>query len=193
MTRHRSGQSGFTIIEVLLAMAIFSFVMITIITAFTQIIRSYRKGVVSQRTQESTREIVDLVSKEARGSSEVSTKTIGANKKLLCFGSSVFAYDKITKTLSLGSKGSDCKVDPGAKNIVNKELDVLDFDVKVIRAGGLPAGTVLGINLEVLVGTDNGPDSLIDSSNSCDPSKAGAQFCSTSKLETSIGLRGNKK
>lgn len=68
-------------------MAVFSFVMVIVISSFTQIIRSYRKGVVSQRTQEATREIVNLISKEARGSGEIKEATVtvgGATVKLLC-------------------------------------------------------------------------------------------------------------
>ena len=192
--RNSRDQSGFTIIEILLAMAIFSFVMITIITAFTQIIRSYRKGVVSQRTQESTREIVDLISKEARNSSDVEVKTAGGGAslvRLLCFNNTVFEYRKAGKTLKQRSS-EDCVSSTAGESVVSDELDVLDF---VADDKSSVNGTKLGFNLTIAVGTDNGTGGagLLDSTGKvCDPSKAGSQFCSTSSLTTSIGLRGEK-
>ena len=195
MSRQRKSQSGFTIIEILLAMAIFSFVMITIITAFSQIIRSYRKGVVSQRTQEATRQVVDLVSKEARVSTEISVGVYGTgvNKvNILCFkNGSQFEYKANNHTLKQGSSSPSCNsLDPLARNVVDKkELDVLKFKPSIKSTSGTPPVT-LGINLEVSVGTNNGPDSLMNAAKTaCDPLKAGSQFCSISSLKTSIGLR----
>jgi len=189
MIRQTKNQSGFTIIEILLAMAIFSFVMITVITAFTQIIRSYRKGVVSQRTQEATREIIDLISKEARVSTDVFVGTdVPAGVKLLCFkDGSQFEYNQTDHTLKQGTTIVGCNThDVNAKSVVSEDLDVLRFKPQ-IKSTTKPI--TLGFNIDLLVATDNGPDSLI-SGDACDPLKAGSQFCSTSSLKTSIGLRG---
>jgi prepilin-type N-terminal cleavage/methylation domain-containing protein len=55
----QSKSSGFTIIELLIATAIFSVVLLTISAAITQIGRLYYKGITSARTQEVARSVMD--------------------------------------------------------------------------------------------------------------------------------------
>lgn len=54
----RSRNSGFTIIELLIATTVFSVVLLTISAAITQIGRLYYKGITSARTQEVARSVM---------------------------------------------------------------------------------------------------------------------------------------
>lgn len=55
----RPHEKGFTIIELLIATAVFSVVLLTVSAAITQIGRLYYKGITSARTQEVARSIMD--------------------------------------------------------------------------------------------------------------------------------------
>ncbi len=55
----QSRSEGFTIIELLIATAVFSVVLLTVSAAITQIGRLYYKGITSARTQEVARSVMD--------------------------------------------------------------------------------------------------------------------------------------
>lgn len=59
----RSNQAGFTIVELMIATAIFAIVLLGATTAVVQIGRLYYKGIISARTQQATRSIMDEISR----------------------------------------------------------------------------------------------------------------------------------
>src|SRR5690554_8236963 len=56
-------QSGFTLVELLLATALFSFILLFVTTGFIQINRAYNKGITVKRMHQSAREIIDELSR----------------------------------------------------------------------------------------------------------------------------------
>lgn len=98
MSKYVSRQRGFTIVELLLAMTIFSFLMVTITVAFRQIMSSYRGGVVRQRTQETAREVIDVMTKEMRASDSFDIQTINNpygyffENQMICFSTGRYVY-----------------------------------------------------------------------------------------------------
>jgi len=74
----RLNNKGFTILELLIATMVFSVIFLSATTAIIQIGKLYYKGVVSGRTQETTRTIADSISQQLQFSYD--GLTIGANK-----------------------------------------------------------------------------------------------------------------
>lgn len=60
-TVYRNHQSGFTIVELLIATAVFAVLLVIITTGALQFTRQYYKGVISSNTQSATRAIMDDV------------------------------------------------------------------------------------------------------------------------------------
>src|SRR4051812_8577751 len=61
--RNIQNQSGFTIIELLIATVIFALVLLVITTGVLQFTRQYYKGVISSHTQSAARAIADDVTR----------------------------------------------------------------------------------------------------------------------------------
>lgn len=61
MKSMKSSASGYTIVELLIASSVFTMVLILITTGILQFSRQYYKGVISGKTQDTTRAIVDDV------------------------------------------------------------------------------------------------------------------------------------
>ena len=59
-------KNGFTLIEVLVAVSVFSLVIVIALGLFTNIIRSQRKSVALQNVQENGRYLIDFMAKEIR-------------------------------------------------------------------------------------------------------------------------------
>lgn len=63
MSKKRHNQLGFTIIELMIATTIFAIVLLGATTAVIQIGRLYYKGIISARTQQAARSIIDEISR----------------------------------------------------------------------------------------------------------------------------------
>lgn len=92
-----SSEKGFTLIEIMLAMAVFSFVLMITVAGFVQVNRQYTKGITVRKAQDSARTIVEQIGREIRTS-----KIISFNKpdRKLCIN------DNILYTWSLANSGS---------------------------------------------------------------------------------------
>jgi prepilin-type N-terminal cleavage/methylation domain-containing protein len=71
MRRYRlHTNQGFTLIELMVATMVFSVILLGATTAVIQISRMYYKGVISTRTQETSRRVIDDISRAAQFSDE---------------------------------------------------------------------------------------------------------------------------
>lgn len=89
-----SRQRGFTIIELMIATAVFSTILLVVLTAITQIGRMYYKGLTTSQTQEVARTVLDRISQEVQFSGQAGTPitvTAGPNG-LICIGKSRFFF-----------------------------------------------------------------------------------------------------
>lgn len=62
MKKHTASSRGFTIVEMLVALAVFSVVLVVVTAAIIQISRVYYKGVTETQVQSTTRTIMDTIS-----------------------------------------------------------------------------------------------------------------------------------
>lgn len=97
MSRLSTNQKGFTIIELLIATAIFSIVLLVIAGSIIQIGRLYYKSLASSRTQEATRSIISDISESIQFNPGI---VVGTNVPFLnngtsrgiCVGSRLYSY-----------------------------------------------------------------------------------------------------
>src|SRR5690348_3775172 len=93
----RTRNSGFTIIELLIATAVFSVVLVIVTTGIIQFSRVYYKSVNEANTQAAARNIMDTVSQAIQfGGGKVQGTTTGAitagNSYDFCIGNNEYSY-----------------------------------------------------------------------------------------------------
>jgi len=91
----KNKQTGFTIIELLVATAIFSLVLIVFLSAFIKIGNMFYKGVSITNTQEVARTITDDISNDIRFSGSVPTvvSADASGKGYFCIGQHRYKYN----------------------------------------------------------------------------------------------------
>lgn len=101
MMKFQKNQSGFTILELMIATVVFSVMLLGAAAMLVQIGRMYYKGVVASRTQEATRTIADDVSRAVQFSNKavaqatpeiVSTSEGDVTVRAFCIGSTRYTY-----------------------------------------------------------------------------------------------------
>ncbi len=93
-------QGGFTIVELMIATTIFSFVMLICAAAITYVGRQYYKGVITTRTQDAARRVLQEIATIAQFSGTDSsvriaapvTDVYGSNVGAYCIGNTRFTY-----------------------------------------------------------------------------------------------------
>lgn len=93
MKRLRDNQAGFTIVELLIATGIFATILLGATFSLLQISKMYYKGVISSRTQEATRNVIDNVTRpiQLEGESPSPPVTSGT-QGVFCIGSYRYSY-----------------------------------------------------------------------------------------------------
>lgn len=203
---HRS-LGGFTIVELMIATTVFSVILLLCATALVQIGRIYYKGVLSGKTQNTARSIMDEIAS--------SIKYSGGNiptpiSNVLCVGNLRYSFNvdyRLTDTVG----------DPGNwALIVDKPSSCLSGTPRVLTSGGdgpcnppdcrelLSPGMRLskfnitpppdgsGSNLYGIdIGVVSGEDELLNGAHTgCGAAlNAGGQFCAASELTTYVQKR----
>jgi type II secretory pathway pseudopilin PulG len=95
--RKFSSEAGFTIVEFIIASVVFSVILLLITSGIIELSRSYFKGVVSSRTQDTARNIVDAISQPLQFNGDnfqaLMTQTYaGVKVNGFCIGTKRFSY-----------------------------------------------------------------------------------------------------
>lgn len=204
-------QRGFTLVELLLATAFFGFILIFVTAGFVQISRSYNKGITVKRVQETTRQIVDEISRtmllatssEFAGSGLQYRDESGFPRRL-CVGGTRFAWNQYGDTVLPGNiftlvrdynGGNNCF---GALN-ESESVELVDSRLTVQDITITQAGPTSGIYKLCVIMSTNSSDLLTTNPTVGDPDceynivecniMNGDQFCDVAKLKTVVTLR----
>lgn len=101
MSKRQINAKGFTIVELIIAMSIFSLVLLLITTGILTIGKRYYKGITTSRTQDATRSVVDDITRSLQISGEttvvrpavpaIGSPTYG-DVRSLCVGRTRYTY-----------------------------------------------------------------------------------------------------
>lgn len=206
-----ASQKGLTIVELMISTAVFSSMLLIILTAITQIGRMYYKGITTAKTQDTTRTIVDRITQEIQYSPPSQStlyQTSGTNN-IRCVGKSRFFYtvnqQNTPGTYGLwtdeSGTGSTLCSDAGvfslsgnpttfglqnARDLLAENMRILKFDIVNNDALGLYTVTV-----RVAYGDTDLLDQVTDGipNSFCRGSTAGTQFCAVSELSSTVKKR----
>jgi prepilin-type N-terminal cleavage/methylation domain-containing protein len=188
-------QRGFTLVELLIAMAVFSFMMMIVTAGFVQVVRIHQSGIASRATQQNARLILDAVSKQIRQSG-TAIVTAGGTSQLtqlwLTNGSQLEYYVDPSGDLwagtNVGSCGPPSDPDhlPGWSKLNDPTVAVTQFLATTTAPVHPGMGTVM---LTLTLASKNNLDALDSTKTRCLPG-AGSQFCAVTTLSSTASLRG---
>jgi len=92
MIKTNKQQQGFTLIELLLAMAFLTFMLLFVVTALTQLIGSYNKGLVYKGINQAGRTVLEEISRSIRSGTAKST-VVATDQGRLCTGGKAYIWN----------------------------------------------------------------------------------------------------
>jgi prepilin-type N-terminal cleavage/methylation domain-containing protein len=187
-----TSQKGFTIIELLIASTILTTILVAASFILVQIGRLYYKGVITARTQDSARNIMEAISRPTQlEGANITDVTVG-DWRVVCVGSQRFSFRegvKATDTQQVALKdtinvSSDCDTAaiPGANGVEsllanNMRISSLEIDEDVVD------GTT-----DIAVTVAYGEDTELEAGPPlrCRQQTSSAQWCAVAAYSTRI-------
>lgn len=202
---------GFTVIELMVATAVFAVVLVLVTAGILQVSRLYYKGVNQANTQSVVRSVTDVIAQTIQfGGGTVTPTTPGAATpsapKVLCVGNQRFTYAlgwQVVDSAPNSSKHqsyhglvqdnfSGCSATSAqpldVQGVLGRELLSPNMRLSKLNVTDL-GGNLFRIEVRVIYADD---DLLQDPSNpltSCINQRAGTQFCTISELSTVVTKR----
>lgn len=210
-------QAGFTIVELMIATAVFAVVLLLCATAILQVGRMYYKGITINRVQDNARVVADDVAQAIRFGSKITAGnfrrvagTPGATQAL-CLGEIRYTYitsqslgtgagqsrhvlwkDRVSFsdpcTTLLNLNSASPSVGQGGQELVGTTMRVPVFTAEL---AGLPPNEIYDIAVTVSYGLDDVfvTDPAFPPFSVCIGSDVGGQFCAASIVTTNAVKR----
>ncbi len=199
-------EQGFTILELLIATTVFSFILLVVTTGIIRIGNMYYKGLTSSRTQETVRNVTtELAASIQFAGGE--KRSVDGSPNVFCLGNFRYTYF-LNGRYTIGNETNsglyveelaegascDCTI-----NCVETAKQILGNNMRLLALSVDPVGTSKSVwNISVKVAY--GDDDLLSNSgvNNNDPTYlsqvtckggAGSSFCATAELDTSVKKR----
>lgn len=200
-----TNQQGFTIVELMIATVIFSMVLLICGYAIIHVGRMYYKGMITNRTQDVARKVIDdVVSTIQFGTGDPSAfvrHVTDGSREAYCFGGVRYTFDR---TLSLGNAGNQLRHVLWKDRVGTGECVPVDLTLATPSNTGvemlgenmrLPEFTVSSTDhivwsVRIRVSYGDSPELFEDANYQvCKGTNAGGQFCAVSEFNTTTTRR----
>ncbi len=192
-------ESGFTIIELLIATVVFSTILLLLSYGLIQIGRVYYKGITTSRTQQVARTIEDDISRNIQFSGDKVPITVqGSGPYYFCINNYRYTYRLNFKLVSGTANHAfvrdyypPCDSAANLSNIsgLNQATELLGGNMRLINFSLTRPTTILySIGLEVASGDDDLLEFTSPTQARC-KTQVGSQFCATAELQTTVQKR----
>jgi type II secretory pathway pseudopilin PulG len=219
MIRRANWSKGFTLVELLFAMAFIGFVLIFVITTIIQVMRTYNKGLAVKEINQTARAVTEDMTRILRTVSSLSVNTApltdpGGSKGRVCFGGISYVWnftDQSTNKFTTGARVKFARViDPGSALCVqtsgaypdvdpNYATELITNRVWVHQLTLTPSVNNEFFDIFVQLSTSDDitqPGITYDPTNP-DPTKrvvckggSDGQFCAVANFSTTVNARG---
>lgn len=213
-------QKGFTIVELMIATAVFSFILLIATNGIIKIGQLYYKGVTQARTQEAARNISDELSRSLQFANGYKTEIATGNPTLkkFCLGDTRYSYtinapytaaspapaigtaglslERLTTGSACGCTAASCVAE--TKQLLGVDMRLLKLDINQLGAG---IDKAWNVDLRIAYGQNDlfshysNTGVLISgadvASATCKSGIPGGSFCATAELDTIIKKRLN--
>ena len=209
--------AGFTIVELMIATAVFSIILLVVAAGVITFTKQYIKGQTSNQAQLTTAAIMNQVSQDAQFGSYFAQTNNSGSPSCFQIGSDMYVYSlgkALSGTNSHGlvmapaSSGYSCSnVDTldhvaarkGARELLSPNMRLLQFTIRVAPAPSNPnnsnnaqSGQIYTIDLMTAYGDDKAIKNLTSTDPKNPPSclaGAGNEYCSIQELHDSVQQR----
>lgn len=192
MSKKMNTQAGFTLVEISLAMAIFTFMLLVVSMAYINIARLYNASTAARTVQQNNRFAMEQISRVARSATNAEQATVSAQvQQGICFTSS--SGEQLFYLHSL-SAARDTEFQLLQSSSCNNPTD---DNSKLLTSPGVYAAKLESQRLQDTITVSLWMAARIDLLDTTDPSGlkcksgAGTEFCAINKLTTTVELRGN--
>ncbi|HEX5797493.1 MAG TPA: prepilin-type N-terminal cleavage/methylation domain-containing protein [Candidatus Saccharimonadales bacterium] len=217
MTLKKKNQKGFTIIELMIATTVFSFILLVTSVGVIAIGRAYYKSVTSTRVQETARSIINDVSGSLQFSNKEAISRFPADGipseiKARCFGSDRYTYvlnqrvEDGVHALYRDTRSSEAEstCEPGdftgGTELLGDNMRLLQFEVSNADPFRVVIRIAYGDNDLLTIYDDTGspvgwndpvdpPEEPVIAGALCKFALAGNEFCAVAGLETTVTSR----
>lgn len=194
ISRRQDLGAGFTLVELLVAMAFFSFMLLIISVGVIQVARIYQSGVAARRTQSAARAVVEDVTREVRDARRLAVVT---NDRLCLEGETTVDYQRTgdQQLLKRILRTPFCPAAVSGDQVLDSQalvdgdpanVQLRQFSLRAITSGS--RDTTGSVEMTIVIAT-GAPDLL--QGGQCIPGVSGSQFCSTTQLVSTATLRGS--
>ena len=189
-----SKQNGFTLVELILAMAIFSFMLLIILIGFLTIVHLHQSGIAMRDAQQNARYASEDVVRTFRSATDATvTPTANPNLNTLCLtvgGASVlYRVDATGRLLRDTFTLASCP--PGFVTetaLTSASVNVIGFSIDRQSSGGLALASMIRLSVaSVSSYTFTGSAGTM----TCTPGQAASQYCSVANIITASSTRNS--
>jgi prepilin-type N-terminal cleavage/methylation domain-containing protein len=202
-----NASKGFTIIELLMATAVFGAILLVITTAILQISRVYYKGITQAKTQNATRNISDIIGQGIQFSGGqvtlTNTSPTAGSSYAFCINNQQYSYtlgyqlsDSPTSSQTyhgLVVRDTACTSATPAQNVRSSTVDGRELLDPNMRLSNLVVQQVTTGVYKVTVKVVYGDDDLVKNNRgtnaTCQNFRSGTQFCAVAELTTIVTKR----
>ena len=210
LMRFKSNQ-GFTILELLIASAVFTVVLLVVAAGVVSFTNTYYKGIANSKTQATARSIAAQLTQAIQFGKSVTTLSAGGGVNGVCIDNSLYSYavgQQVTDSapnaaLHQGyhglvvSSGTDCSASvptvPTAANLPTRSRELLGPHMRLGALSVTASGGLYAVSVVVIYGDDD----LLTPTLGANPAWAieqcagrdGSQFCAVSSLSTTVQPR----
>lgn len=176
-------------VELIMAMAFFSFMMVILSIGVIQVMRIYQNNLSTRRTQQAARTIVEDVAREVRGAARIPVANI-ATQRLCLEGAQTVEYERSgTQLLKKVLQGSCSNSAVQTSQVLAGSADIQVRQFDPIQITGNEAGSAGSVQFTITITT--GTDDLLDN-NTCQP-ESGAEYCSATTYVSTVSMRGGEQ
>jgi prepilin-type N-terminal cleavage/methylation domain-containing protein len=185
MSAQVTKQAGFTMIELLVAMTVFSFMLMIITMGFMNVVRMHNAAVASNVVQDNARTAIDELVKAVRDSSGVASivnNSPSAGLDVLCLAKSSGPQQVYYVNAGVLYQADNC---PAASRTNVRALTNSYVRVQFFHAVQRNSGANLlkpQVDVSVTVGSNNSTTTGSGTTTSCTNNNAARQFCSVVTL-----------
>jgi prepilin-type N-terminal cleavage/methylation domain-containing protein len=208
---------GFTIIELLIATAVFSVIMVVITAGIISFTRQYYKGVITSNTQTTARTIMSQVTQAIQFGGSITTGLVNGSTEAFCVDNKMYSYiigqqvndgganaamHQNYHGLVADNTGAGCDaatVPPSLPTVSQLGADQREMLGDKMRLSALdistPDGQTYTVHLRIIYGEDDLLEPSVASlpidwsKEKCQLNRATLQYCAITDLTTTIQKR----
>ncbi len=188
-------QQGFTIVELLIATASFSLILLLLTSMIIRVGQSFQKGIIMSKTQETARAIISDITH----SIQFSSAGVSSGANYYCAGSQRYIYklgSQVAEGTPVGTQVrhallTDTPAACSGGSPLSSQRELLPAHMRLAKLSITPNGTTgpYTVTVRIVYGDDDLLTNPAASDARCRGLTSGTQFCATSELTTIVSKR----